>query len=124
LTTLDAEWLAAGQPLVSLIKIDVEGAETSTLQGATACIDKNLPAILLEWNASNLAAFECDPAWLLQFSRQNGYAVLSVPALTRVNTNRELKAHMALTESFLLLPEDTHVATKNLEDMSYQLIAS
>jgi FkbM family methyltransferase len=106
LTTLDAEWEAAGQPPISLIKIDVEGAERSVLNGAAACIARNLPAILVEWNASNLAAFECDPAWLLHFGAGNRYSLFSVPNLARVASARELTAQMALTESFLLLPED------------------
>jgi FkbM family methyltransferase len=123
LTTLDAEWQSAGQPRISLIKIDVEGAERFALQGATACIARNLPAILLEWNASNLDAFECDPAWLLEFAERNDYSVLSVPSFTRVAAARELTAHMALTESFLLLPEDGPIFHKPAEATSNRLVA-
>jgi FkbM family methyltransferase len=124
LTTLDAEWQSAGQPRISLIKIDVEGAEHFALQGATACIAKNLPAILVEWNAINLRAFECEPAWLLEFAERNDYSVLSVPSLTRVSTACELTAHMALTESFLLLPEYGPAFHNQAEATSNQLVAS
>jgi FkbM family methyltransferase len=48
ITTLDAEWLRAGQPRVQIIKIDVEGAEISVLEGAKELIARQRPQIMLE----------------------------------------------------------------------------
>ena len=75
------------------------------LDGAESCVSTNLPAILIEWNVGNLAAFDCDFDWLLRFSNENRYTLFSVPSLAPVGSSEALRAHMALTESFLLLPE-------------------
>jgi FkbM family methyltransferase len=51
-TTLDALWREAGSPLVSALKIDVEGGELAVLQGAGGLLAECHPAILLEaWGA-------------------------------------------------------------------------
>ena len=104
MTTIDREWEDAGKPRISAIKIDVEGAERMALGGASACISQNRPAVLLEWASSNLAAFDCDPAWLLSFAKESGYSVHGVPGIARVASAIGLKAQMAITDTFLLLP--------------------
>jgi FkbM family methyltransferase len=59
LTTLDDEWIAAGRPAVSVLKIDVEGGEFAVLQGASALLTACHPAILLEaWGAEQLDPVE------------------------------------------------------------------
>lgn len=58
-TTLDAEWIAAGRPEVSALKIDVEGGELAVLQGASELLAGCHPAILLEaWGAEQLDPIE------------------------------------------------------------------
>ena len=47
---LDNIWKKAGRPQVSLIKIDVEGAELEVLEGAEELLKKNLPLLMLEAN--------------------------------------------------------------------------
>jgi FkbM family methyltransferase len=55
LTSLDAEWSAAGRPEVSALKIDVEGGELAVLEGASELLAACHPAILLEaWGAEQL----------------------------------------------------------------------
>lgn len=105
-TTVDAEWSRLGKPTISAIKCDIEGGELSMLEGAGQCLAACRPALLLEWNASNLAAFHVAPDSLLVFSRANGYRVHAVPGLADVGSPAGLAAHMAFTESFLLLPRD------------------
>jgi FkbM family methyltransferase len=48
--TLDELWIAAGQPLVSLVKIDVEGGEHGVLLGAEKLIGRCQPALIIEVN--------------------------------------------------------------------------
>jgi FkbM family methyltransferase len=47
---LDELWNAAGQPRVSLIKIDVEGGELAVLLGAAQMISQCQPALIIEVN--------------------------------------------------------------------------
>lgn len=59
LTTVDAEWTAAGRPDVSALKIDVEGGELAVLLGAGEMLAACKPAILLEaWDAKQLEPIE------------------------------------------------------------------
>lgn len=48
--TLDDLWVAAGQPSVSLVKIDVEGGEQAVLLGATQMISRCQPTLIIEVN--------------------------------------------------------------------------
>lgn len=59
LTTVDLAWAAAGKPIVSALKIDVEGGELAVLQGASELLARDHPAILLEaWGADQLAPIQ------------------------------------------------------------------
>lgn len=104
LTTIDAEWKRLGSPVVSAIKCDVEGGELGALRGAAECLRASRPAVLLEWNAQNLAAYGCPPGGLLDFARDFGFQLLALPCLVEARTELELRLHMTHTESFLLLP--------------------
>jgi FkbM family methyltransferase len=103
-TTIDNEWKSLGEPVVSLIKIDIEGSELETLSGALNCIQKHHPSILLEWNSSNLKANNCAPESLLIFAEKYNYRVYSLPFLTLVTDLDFLILSMTITESFLLFP--------------------
>ena len=107
LTTVDETWRRLDSPRVSHIKIDVEGAELDVLRGARECLRAERPVILLEWNAQNLAAYDCPAAALLSFAREAGFQLLAVPGLAEISTPQKLALHMAFTESFLLLPSLT-----------------
>jgi FkbM family methyltransferase len=102
-TTVDAEWEAMGCPPVSMIKVDIEGADLYALQGARNCIQKEKPAILLEWNATNLKAYSLPANSLLAFSKEIGYEVFSVPKLLPVTSPSVLSLQMFETETFLLI---------------------
>jgi FkbM family methyltransferase len=63
--TLDDTWIAAGRPLVSLVKIDVEGGEEDVLLGAPQMIGRCRPALIIEVN---------DPAQVSKVTRSlSGY---------------------------------------------------
>jgi len=106
MTTVDETWRALGSPCVSVIKCDVEGAELAVLKGAEECLSATRPFVLLEWNSANLAAYECPPANLLSFAREQNFKVYSIPRLMEVRTERELLLHMVLAENFLLCPAE------------------
>lgn len=105
LTTIDAEWNRMGRPKVSVIKIDVEGAEILVMNGAEKCISSERPCLLIEWNNLNLSAYDCRPETLLSFAQHIEYKVLSLPNFILVDSPMELKLHMIKTENFLLLPK-------------------
>jgi FkbM family methyltransferase len=104
-TTIDEEWKGIGSPVISAIKIDVEGAELGALRGSMECLRVNRPAVLLEWNAKNLAAYGCLPETLLSFAIAEGFRLLSLPYLVEVSDETQLRLHMLRTESFLLCPQ-------------------
>lgn len=102
LTTIDHIWGKLGKPQVSVIKCDIEGGESAMLQGAEQCIAACRPALLLEWNPENLAAYGIPPGYLISYAHSHDYHVYSVPSLVRVETLSELKVHMAFSENFML----------------------
>jgi hypothetical protein len=105
-TTLDSEWSAMESPLVSFIKIDVEGAELMVLQGAVRCIKKCRPYIMIEWNQEWLKKFDCLPQSILDFIETIQYRLLSVPSFNVINSISLLKLNMINTETFLLVPSE------------------
>jgi len=104
LTTIDAEWKLLGSPLVSAIKCDVEGAELQVLRGGRECLRATRPFVLLEWNATNLSAYNCPAEALLPFARDADYGLFSLPHLVQIKSEVDLRLHMLQTESFLLCP--------------------
>lgn len=103
-TTIDAEWEAIGRPKVSVIKIDVEGAEIDVLTGAKACIEKEKPYIFTEWNSQNFSVYNRESQDLFLWAVNNNYSIFSAPNLIPVTDLTELKLQMITTENFLLVP--------------------
>jgi FkbM family methyltransferase len=103
-TTLDQEWVHQGQPHISCIKIDVEGAELDVLRGAEHCLARERPAVLLEWNEINLAAYQRDPAELVSYAAARGFDLLSCRPLSLITSAPMLRLIMSTCENFLLLP--------------------
>jgi FkbM family methyltransferase len=121
-STVDAQWLALGKPNVSVIKIDVEGAELEVVQGATQIIAAQRPCLLLEWNARNLEPYRTPAERLLELAESLDYKIFSVAAhpsprpadsLTPVPDRLTLMQQMVATESFLLAP-GAHTALSGL----------
>jgi FkbM family methyltransferase len=102
--TLDAVWHELGEPPVSVIKLDVEGADSLVLAGARECLARCRPAVLLEWNETNLRAYGIAPGALAEHAARLGYHCYTAPELVPVHGAAHLRACLAHTESFLLLP--------------------
>ena len=105
-STLDDEWIALGSPAVSVVKIDVEGAEGHVLEGARALLAAEQPVLLIEWHAPYLRAIRHAADRLAR-----GRNVVPLPDLQRapgipVTDAVALRAQMLSCQNFLLLPED------------------
>ena len=103
--TIDLFWESRGCPAVSVIKCDVEGAELAVLRGSRQCLKQMRPAVLIEWNAQNLEAYDCAPDSILSFCEETQYRIFSVPAYVEIHDATELALQMMLTENFALLPQ-------------------
>ncbi len=71
MTTLDST--LAGIEGVSLLKLDIEGAELLALRGAAGLIARERPAIVCEVDAEFLAGFGQEPRDVVEFLGQWGY---------------------------------------------------
>lgn len=72
---LDSLLKARGWPEVSLIKVDVQGAEERVVSGARECLERFHPALYVELCARDLGAQGSSVASLLERLARLGYAV-------------------------------------------------
>jgi FkbM family methyltransferase len=72
-TTLDAYVRQTQLARIDFIKIDVEGAEVSLLQGAEETIGRYHPTLIIEINASTLRRFGKTPADLIGILEKHSY---------------------------------------------------
>jgi len=107
-STLDLEWDRLGRPDVSLIKIDVEGAEGLVLDGGAELFRTCRPAVIIEWHEPYLRRFDTPAEQLLLFARQHRYRIYSVPVGVPVDDERTLGVQMMDCQNFLLLPGNKH----------------
>jgi FkbM family methyltransferase len=103
-TTLDAEWKARNQPKVSLVKIDVEGAELGVLEGALECLSACRPVIVTEWATKNLGAYQIATTAILDLAQKIGYRAYVIPELYPVTDRYAFELQMASRENLLLAP--------------------
>lgn len=75
--SLDQIIAEAGLTAVSVLKIDVEGAEHEVLRGALRCLDELRPVILMELQEPSLAALGSSVAEVLGLLEAHGYRVLA-----------------------------------------------
>ena len=103
---LDDIWRNVGTPKVSLIKIDVEGGEAGVIQGSRSLIERDRPALVIEWSRLNLTAYGIEPSYLLTLCREISYRAYAFPSLIEIGTETILRLAMSTTETFLLAPAD------------------
>src|SRR5580693_4951300 len=73
MTTIDDLLAARGWPEVSLIKIDVQGAESRVLAGARRTLERFSPALFLEVDDQQLRRYGSSAAELLTSVTAQGY---------------------------------------------------
>jgi FkbM family methyltransferase len=76
-TTIDDIVAARGLPEVSLIKVDVQGAEARVLAGARRTLERSRPALFLEVDDRQLRRYGSSAAELLASAAGLGYAIHS-----------------------------------------------
>ena len=105
-TSLDTEWEARSRPHVSVIKVDVEGAELGVLFGAAGCIQACRPIVITEWFRKNYQVYSKRPEEMLSFARSYNYNVYILPELTPILTASAMRYATSLRDNFVLIPED------------------
>lgn len=105
-TTLDAEWTRLDRPDVSLIKIDVEGAEGLVLEGAAEVCRARRPALIVEWHEDYLRRLATPVGQLLVTARDWQYRIFTIPGGVPVDDADALRVQMFECSNFLLLPRD------------------
>jgi FkbM family methyltransferase len=104
--TLDDEWVRLGRPSVSLIKIDVEGAEGLVLDGAGLLLRSERPALLIEWHEDYLNRLGTPVGQVLERARDWRYRIFTIPGGVVVDDADSLRVQMFECSNFLLLPRD------------------
>jgi FkbM family methyltransferase len=102
--TLDDIWREHGFPPVSVIKMDIEGAEYHALEGATELISHARPTLIIEWAEENFTAYGLKTEDLLRWCEELMYAPYACPGFMSVGTKALLKIAMTQTETFILVP--------------------
>ncbi len=101
-STLDAEWRRLGEPEVSVVKIDVEGAEGGVLAGAAALLDTWRPSLVVEWSAAYLSRYGTPPSELVRLANRHSYRIFTIPDGIAVEDDVALQVQMLQCENFLL----------------------
>jgi len=117
-TTLDELLRARGWPAVSLIKIDVQGAEARVLAGAAELLRRSRPVMFIEVDESALRRYGSDAGELLRRCADSGYTIHELsaagpsPALTSSQALSRLGAHAYRDLLFLPLGSPPNDASR------------
>jgi len=108
--TIDALMAQREWPLVSLIKIDVQGAESRVLQGAKKTLEKFKPALFIELDDTMLQANGSSAAEILENLSRIGYVVYqlqkkSPPVSVSMNRVMNLLQDKSYSDFLFLHPE-------------------
>lgn len=102
-SSLDAEWHQLGCPEVSVIKIDVEGAEGLVLEGAYELIKSCHPSLVLEWYEPYLQTYRTPVNRLLSVASELGYKVFALPGGVPIDDARSFLLQRTMCSNFVLL---------------------
>lgn len=105
-STIDEEWRALERPRVSVIKIDVEGAEGGVLDGASELLGAQRPAVVLEWHEPYLSRFGTRVDSILTLADRFGYQLFTIPGGVPVSDSAALGVQMLSCQNYLLVPEE------------------
>jgi FkbM family methyltransferase len=95
-TTIDHMLAARGWPEISLIKIDVQGAEARVLAGARETIKRFWPALFVEVDDKQLECYGSSAAELLGHRTAEGY---TIHKLAKASVSAPLSVNEALSEA-------------------------
>lgn len=76
-TAADGVAVSDKWPPIRLIKLDIEGAELSALQGMAKLIERDRPYLSVEWNVASAAAFGYHPRDVVAFMEHRGYKTMA-----------------------------------------------
>jgi FkbM family methyltransferase len=102
-STLDKEWRELGRPTVSVIKIDVEGAEGLVLKGARELLKEMTPALVIEWVEDYLLRYDTPAEMILSIASEFDYRLFSVPTGVPIDDHSSLRVQMITCSNFLLV---------------------
>lgn len=105
-STVDEEWRSLGRPAISVVKIDVEGAEGRVLEGASALLAAQRPTLLLEWHEPYLVRFNTPVDAILALAERFGYQIFTIPGGVPVAGRASLRAQMLACQNYLLIAKD------------------
>jgi FkbM family methyltransferase len=110
-TTIDSLLEARGWPEISLIKIDVQGAEQRVLTGATKTLTRFQPALFVEVDDQALKKQGSNANALLKFCVDYGYLIhkLNKNTISPALTIEQILQHLKQTRGYmdvLLLPTE------------------
>ncbi|WOO40817.1 FkbM family methyltransferase [Rubellicoccus peritrichatus] len=103
-TTLDHEWKKLDRPKISVIKIDVEGAELEVLKGGKELLEKEKPILCFEAESQNLKAFGLLPQDLWTWADTNAYQLFTVPSLAHIGRKEHVAIQIKGSEMLLAVP--------------------
>jgi FkbM family methyltransferase len=107
MTTIDDLLAARGWPEVSLIKVDVQGAEACVVAGARRTLERFRPALFVEVDNRNLKRYGSSAGELLTSVTARGYAIRACVArgLSSPLSIEEALKGVDHYQDLLLLPE-------------------
>ena len=103
--------MTLGSPIVSVIKVDVEGGEYGILLGSKRTIAACRPCILIEWYKEYLENHGTAWASILKFAEELDYSVYAIPDGVAVRNLLDLRVSMLFRSNFILMP---NTAAENL----------
>jgi FkbM family methyltransferase len=103
-STVDEEWEKLAKPRVSLVKIDVEGAEQGVLDGAARVLGGCHPCVITEWHAPYLRGFGTRPSYLFDLAKQFDYHLFGVSNGVSIGDLAALRVQMVYNANFVLVP--------------------